>query len=120
MCTSRFDPIDLFSRDVDRIYLAVSALFDCPQNNLKVFCDESMLYGGMSCQHNRDKSVNDCRRAISIVKGQSPLLCSGESFESLQTELIQIVSDVLLTDPFLQMLLEKQRYYDILDLMVQS
>jgi len=114
MCTSRFDPIDLFSRDVDRIHLAVSALFDCPQNNLKVFCGESMLYG-MGCQHNRDKSVNDCRRAISIVKGQSPLLCSGESFESLQTELIQIVSDVLLTDSFLQMLLEKQRYYDILD-----
>ena len=116
MYTSRFDPIYLFSRDVDRIHLAVNALFDCPQNNLKVFCGESMLYG-MGCQKNTEKSVNDCRRAISIVKGcsQSSLLCSGESFKSLQTELIQIVSDVLFTDSFLQMLLEKQRYYDILD-----
>jgi len=116
MYTSRFDPIDLFSRDADRIYLAVNALFDCPQNNLKVFCGESMLYG-MGCQYNTDKSMNDCRRAISIVKGcsQSSLLCSGESFKSLQSELTQIVSDVLFMDSFLQMLLEKQRYYDILD-----
>jgi inositol-pentakisphosphate 2-kinase len=112
---SAFDPIDLFSRDVDRIHQSVKALFDCPQNNLKVFCGKSMLYGNgyQDCGGN---DVQDYRRALSLVSHSGPSLqCCDEIFNTLESELIQIVSTILFTDPFLKYLLEKQRYYDILD-----
>ena len=33
---SAYDPLDLFSGDKERIRLAVNALFECPQNNLRI------------------------------------------------------------------------------------
>jgi hypothetical protein len=42
---SDYDPMDLFSNNVDRMKTAVDDLFQCPQNNLKVHFDTTTLVG---------------------------------------------------------------------------
>uniref|UniRef100_A0A803MZZ2 Inositol-pentakisphosphate 2-kinase n=1 Tax=Chenopodium quinoa TaxID=63459 RepID=A0A803MZZ2_CHEQI len=44
---SDYDPLDLFSGSRERIHKAFKALFANPQNNLRVFLNSSLIYGGM-------------------------------------------------------------------------
>lgn len=44
---SEYDPLDLFSGSRERIQKAIKALFATPQNNLRVFLNGSLIYGGL-------------------------------------------------------------------------
>lgn len=43
---SEYDPLDLFSRERDRVQRALEALFHRPQNNLRVFRSGAEIFGG--------------------------------------------------------------------------
>lgn len=44
---SEYDPLELFSGSRERIHKAIRALFANPQNNLRVFLNGSLIYGGL-------------------------------------------------------------------------
>jgi exo-beta-1,3-glucanase (GH17 family) len=54
--TSNYNPIDLFSKNLEDVQNAIKELFKCPQNNLKVIYDDTLLYG---VTKNDDKCHND-------------------------------------------------------------
>lgn len=44
---SEYDPLDLFSESKDKICKAIKALYATPQNNLRVFLNGSLVFGGL-------------------------------------------------------------------------
>ncbi|GAB2272711.1 Inositol-pentakisphosphate 2-kinase [Dionaea muscipula] len=55
---SEYDPLDLFSGSRDRVHKAIQALFATPQNNLRVFLNGSLVYGGLGGGMNGTSFVN--------------------------------------------------------------
>jgi len=45
---SQYNPLDLFSTHLDSIQNAIQQLFICPQNNLKIWYDNVLIYGDKS------------------------------------------------------------------------
>jgi len=117
---SRYDPLDLFSCNGVMIRQAIEALFGCPQNNLKIFCDDDMLYG----HDGQGRHPTSTRSAVTETNKYSQALEAildgdlqnpQESKGILECELVEILSGVLLQDPFLPLLLDLQKRFDVLD-----
>jgi hypothetical protein len=122
---SSYDPLDLFSCNHDRIRRAVKALFANPQNNLKVHYCEHVIHSHETPEQSVDKNVaciedeNDCSVEICSQVLETIFEKKQEherrSDMILKDELVNIVSEVLMQDPFLEHLLGLQQGYDILD-----
>ncbi|CAM6117342.1 unnamed protein product [Calypogeia fissa] len=101
---SKYDPLDLFSGTRDGILKAIEALFETPQNNLRIFLNGEEIFGA---------SKNDKLSIIhfdNVLEGFVPAQ-AGERVQAFQN----FVTDLLLKSDILHKLLAVQRldYYDI-------
>ncbi|KAK8683756.1 hypothetical protein V6N13_039806 [Hibiscus sabdariffa] len=106
---SEYNPLDLFSRSLDRICKAVEALYATPQNNFRVFLNGSIVFGGLG------------------GGAGSTTVLVGEAFEDAlkdvikaddglcKTSFIQLVAETVYSSGVLDQLLEVQKLdaYDI-------
>ncbi|THU45652.1 hypothetical protein C4D60_Mb02t20240 [Musa balbisiana] len=104
---SRYDPLDLFSGLKDRIHLAITALFACPQNNFRIFFNGSLIFGGLG--GGLDNTVVQSHKAEeAIVDLISP---SGLQLASF----LELVAEAIFRSGILDKLLETQQL-DVLDI----
>ena len=71
---SAYNPLDLFSGDVERIRKAVDALFACPQNNLRIFANSYVLF---SEKTNAFASDTAGIRTLRMLQGILPEMIAG-------------------------------------------
>nr|CAD1838318.1 unnamed protein product [Ananas comosus var. bracteatus] len=102
---SEYDPLDLFSQSKDRIRRAIKALFAAPQNNLRVFLNGSLIFGGMG-------GVKDKVHSREANRNFEDLL--GLSGVQLST-FIELVGEALHKSGVLDPLLATQKL-DVLDI----
>ncbi|GAB4852053.1 Inositol-pentakisphosphate 2-kinase [Ancistrocladus abbreviatus] len=106
---SEYDPLDLFSRSRDGINKAIKALFATPQNNLRVFLNGSLIYGGLGGGTN----------GTSFIKGEEfedYIRCFIQGEDGLRTEsFMDLVAETISRLGMLDRLLEVQKldYFDI-------
>ncbi|CAL9202444.1 unnamed protein product [Musa hybrid cultivar] len=104
---SLYDPLDLFSGLKDRIHLAITALFACPQNNFRIFFNGSLIFGGLG--GGLDNTVVQSHKAEeAIVDLISP---SGLQLASF----LELVAEAIFRSGILDKLLETQQL-DVLDI----
>ena len=104
---SGYDPLDLFSGLKDRIHLAITALFACPQNNFRIFFNGSLIFGGLG--GGLDNTVVQSHKAEeAIVDLISP---SGLQLASF----LELVAEAIFRSGILDKLLETQQL-DVLDI----
>ena len=100
---SQYDPLDLFSGEKQRISRAVLALFQCPQNNIKVFSSMNLVFG-----HNI-MDLDGFRRGFEMMG--AIYSNTDETVTELQKQLVTILHD----SSFLNRLGSFQKKFDILD-----
>ncbi|GAB4846568.1 Inositol-pentakisphosphate 2-kinase, variant 3 [Ancistrocladus abbreviatus] len=100
---SEYDPLDLFSGSRDGIHKAIKALFSGPQNNLRVFLNGSLIYGGLGGGTN----------GTSFIKGEEfedYIKCFIQGEDGLRTEsFVELVAETVFRLGVLDRLLEVQK-----------
>jgi inositol-pentakisphosphate 2-kinase len=76
---SDYDPIDLFSSNKSRIHKAISNLLACPQNNLRIWYNDSLLVGHSVCKEESDILLHEIESLFASSHSESPR-CIFESF----------------------------------------
>lgn len=105
---SEYDPIDLFSNETTRMRKAIASLFSCPQNNLRIWYNDSQLIG-----HGYD--VAESRMLSKEIFENMFELAVPKSLErQLESTLGGIILSILYHETLLQKLLKMQQL-DILD-----
>ncbi|XP_021759941.1 inositol-pentakisphosphate 2-kinase-like isoform X1 [Chenopodium quinoa] len=116
---SEYDPLDLFSGSRERIHKAFKALFANPQNNLRVFLNSSLIYGGMGGGDQGTDSVK-----VEAFKDNLKSFLHGENGLH-KRNFVNLVGEAILKSGVLDRLLEVQKldkfdvegaihaYYDI-------
>ncbi|KAJ5068177.1 inositol polyphosphate kinase 1 [Anaeramoeba ignava] len=61
---SLYDPIDLFSNDKNQIFHAMDCLLNNPQNNLKIFLDSQLIFGGIRSQEQEGDEKTELRKLL--------------------------------------------------------
>ncbi len=90
---SNYNPIDLFSDQLKDKERAIKHLFECPQNNLKVYYNDILLYGdrkGQSC-----KSDIDVKAKFEILDTMFPSKCSrSDSIKDQDANLQKLIQEL--------------------------
>lgn len=100
---SKYDPLDLFSGETQRISRAIRALFICPQNNLKVYSAGNLIYG------------HDVMDLGGFHRGFEMLGAADFKTDDMVLELQRILVKTLHESSFLYSLGSFQKKFDILD-----
>ncbi|BAT77745.1 inositol-pentakisphosphate 2-kinase-like isoform X1 [Vigna umbellata] len=100
---SEYNPLDLFSGSKERTFKAINDLFTSPQNNLRVFMNGSLIFGGLG---GGAENTNIC-----IAKAFEDALKSViRSDEGLRTEnLLTLVTEAVQKSGVIDRLLEVQK-----------
>ncbi|CAM6060800.1 unnamed protein product [Sphagnum tenellum] len=71
---SKYSPLDLFSGNTDGIHKALLALFETPQNNLRIFMDGVEIFGGPEDGGSTEEAISileeQLQRVSAAPKGQ--------------------------------------------------
>ncbi|KAM6981105.1 inositol-pentakisphosphate 2-kinase [Aplochiton taeniatus] len=92
---SRYCPLDLFSGNKQRMYMAVKYLLEEPQNNFKIFKGGRCIYG---CKEDGEEELQDLS---SLLQHLRPYFLHGHhghlSNKALLNDLIQVIVSALLS-----------------------
>ncbi|XP_057965131.1 inositol-pentakisphosphate 2-kinase-like [Malania oleifera] len=100
---SEYDPLDLFSGSKDRIYKAIMALFTTPQNNLRVFLNGSLAFGGLG-------GGSDSTYFVNSEALESALMHAIRAEDGLRTmRFIELVAETVFKSKVLDLLLKVQK-----------
>ena len=89
---STYNPLDLFSQEMENKTRAIKALFECPQNNLKVVYNQTLLYGH-NINHIEQKNLY-----LEVLHGlfrQHQITCDGDIGHILQMKIEELVTNIL-------------------------
>jgi inositol-pentakisphosphate 2-kinase len=105
---SEYDPIDLFSNDRSRMRRAIASLFSCPQNNLRIWYNDSPLIADkLNAAESKTLSSEIIQSIFDLSDPESP----GHLLESIIGD---IILSILYYENLLPRLLKLQEL-DILD-----
>lgn len=117
---SEYDPLHMFSGSKERVYEAINALFNTPQNNFRVFLNGILIVGGLG----GGTSSTTCVIGEAFEDALRCMIHTNEG--SRIKKFLQLVAKVLLTSGLLDRLLKAQKldsfdiegtihaYYDII------
>lgn len=108
---SSYCPIDLFSKDTNDVMRAVSNMIETPQNNLRVWFEDTLLLGHDSSEVKEVLFL----KAIQLLSSQNECTVEFGSYRALFSQVFAtLVSTVLLKEELLDKLLTLQRL-DVVD-----
>lgn len=120
---STYDPIKLFSNNRDEIRQAFIGLIENPQNNLRVFYGNSVIFPGTlardsacfarECRSNLAKSLLSLDFSDSFLEGNTTTEQTPE--ERVVSSFIDLLTETLVQEPILSRLLQLQML-DVLDI----
>jgi Inositol-pentakisphosphate 2-kinase len=105
-CMSAYNPLDLFSNDQSRIKSAIYNLFDCPQNNLKMWKGLNLIFNS-----NINLTYTDLADDLGVHDSVSK---DSDEQNRIKSYLVEIISTILKKESLLMKLNIFQRL-DILD-----
>ncbi|KAJ8400895.1 hypothetical protein AAFF_G00392490 [Aldrovandia affinis] len=89
---SRYCPLDLFSGNKQRMYIAIKHLLEEPQNNLRIFKKGELIYG---CKDDMD--LNELVQHLKPYFPTNGLINGHQSSKAVLNELIQVITSALLS-----------------------
>jgi inositol-pentakisphosphate 2-kinase len=104
---SKYSPLDLFSGNIERIYKALIALFETPQNNVRIFLKGEEIVGGPENGWSTDEAIMTLEEKLAVVS----VAPEGERVPGFQ----RLVASALNQSKVLDQLLSVQKLdtYDI-------
>ncbi|CAL5384066.1 unnamed protein product [Camellia sinensis] len=107
--TSEYDPLDMLSGSKERVHKAITALFCTPQNNFRVFLNDSLIFGGLG----GGADITSCMIGNAF---EDVLKCVIQADDGLRTtNFLQLVTEAVSRSGLLDRLLEVQKL-DIFDI----
>ncbi|KAG0585621.1 hypothetical protein KC19_2G026000 [Ceratodon purpureus] len=104
---SKYSPLDLFSGNVEGIHKALVALFETPQNNVRVFLKGEEIFGGSENIGSTDEEIMTLEEKLAAVS----VAPEGERIPGFQRLVASALNESKVLDRLLSV--QKQDAYDI-------